>query len=214
VAAEIALTAWRARVLRVAAERRAGMKAKFNIADTSWLKSLVTLSIYPDGPARAAELLRDKGIIFVVEPHLPRTLLDGAALMLMESIPVIGLTLRHDRLDNFWFTLLHETGHIFLHFNHGLDVGFLDNMDDTSVEGPEIEADSFAQSHLLPDEVWSLSPARFSKSAQLIENFAKARNIHPAIVAGRIRRDRNNYRLFDDMVGRGQVRRLFLNSMT
>jgi hypothetical protein len=34
------------------------MKAKFNIADASWLKSLVMLSIYPDGPGRAAEGIR------------------------------------------------------------------------------------------------------------------------------------------------------------
>jgi HTH-type transcriptional regulator / antitoxin HigA len=210
-AAENALTAWRARVLRVAAERRAGMKSKFNIADASWLKSLVTLSVYPDGPSRAAKLLRDKGIILIVEPHLPHTLLDGAALLLLESVPVIGLTLRHDRLDNFWYTLLHECGHVFLHFNRGLDAGFLDDTDDTNIDGAEMEADSFAQSHLLPDEVWSMSPARFSKSAELIESFAKARSIHPAIVAGRIRRDRNNYRLFDNLVGRGQVRHLFVN---
>jgi len=209
--AESALTAWRGRILRAGAEQRARMKTKFNIADISWLKKLVMLSVYPDGPIRAAELLQEKGIILVIEPQLPHTLLDGAALLLLESVPVIGLTLRHDRLDNFWFTLLHELGHIFLHFNHGLDAGFLDDLDDSSSVKAESEADSFAQSHLLPDEVWSSSPARFSKSAELINSFAESRNIHPAIVAGRIRRDRNNYRMFDEMVGRGQVRRLFLH---
>ncbi|MDE2133246.1 MAG: ImmA/IrrE family metallo-endopeptidase [Alphaproteobacteria bacterium] len=209
--AESALKAWRARVLRTGAEQRARVKTKFNIADTTWLKKIVTLSVYPDGPIRAAELLREKGIILVIEPQLPHTLLDGAALLLLESVPVIGLTLRHDRLDNFWFTLLHELGHIFLHFNHGLDAGFLDDLDDGSSVKAESEADSFAQSHLLPDEVWSSSPARFSKSAELLKSFAESRNIHPAIVAGRIRRDRNNYRMFDEMVGRGQVRRLFLH---
>jgi HTH-type transcriptional regulator/antitoxin HigA len=210
-AADGALTAWRTRVLKVAADQRAGMKAKFNIADAGWLRSLVSLSVYPDGPNRATELLKDKGIILVVEPHLPHTFLDGAALLLLRSIPVIGLTLRHDRLDNFWFTLLHECGHIFLHFNNGLDAGFLDDLDDRSDNEIEKEADNFAESYLLPDQVWSLSPARFSRSAQLIASFAQSRNIHPAIVAGRIRRDRNNYRLFDELVGRGQVRRLFLS---
>jgi HTH-type transcriptional regulator / antitoxin HigA len=211
-AAENALTAWRARVLRVAAEQRGQMKSKFNIADSSWLKNLVTLSIYPDGPLRAAEMLQSKGIILVIEPQLPHTLLDGAALLLLDIFPVIGLTLRHDRLDNFWYTLLHELGHIFLHFNHGLDAGFLDDdLDGPSTVKAETEADSFAQSQLLPDEIWSFSPARFAKSAALISSFAQSRNVHPAIVAGRIRKDRNDYRIFGDLVGLGQVRRLFLN---
>lgn len=211
-AAESALTAWRARVLRVAAEQRGQVKTKFNIADSSWLKTLVGLSIYPDGPLRAAEMLRQKGILLVIEPHLPHTLLDGAALLLFDVVPVIGLTLRHDRLDNFWHTLLHELGHIFLHFNHGLDTGFLDDdLDGPSTEKVETEADSFAQSQLLPDEIWRSSPARFAQSAMLISSFAQSRNIHPAIVAGRVRRDRNDYRIFGDLVGRGQVRRLFFN---
>jgi HTH-type transcriptional regulator/antitoxin HigA len=208
---ESTLTAWRARVLRVGTEQHSRVKSKFNITDASWLEGLIALSVYPDGPIRAAELLRERGIAFVVEPHLPHTLLDGAALLLSDSTPIVALTLRHDRLDNFWFTLLHEMGHIFLHFNRGLEAGFLDDLDDDSLEKTELEADRFAQSNLLPDEVWSISPARFSKSAEPIKIFAEARNIHPAIVAGRIRRDRNNYRIFDEIVGRGQVRRLFLH---
>jgi len=210
--AEKALMAWRARVLRTAAEQRGQMKGKFNIADSGWVKNLIALSIYPDGPLRAAEMLRSKGILLVIEPQLLHTLLDGAALLLLDAVPVIGLTLRHDRLDNFWYTLLHELGHVFLHFNHGLEVGFLDDdLEGSSTEKAEMEADSFAQSQLLPDEIWNVSPARFAKSAALISSFAQSRNIHPAIVAGRIRKDRNDYRIFSDLVGRGQVRHLFLD---
>jgi HTH-type transcriptional regulator/antitoxin HigA len=210
--AQKALTAWQARTLRLAAEQRGQLKTKFNIADSIWVKDLVALSIYPDGPVRTMEMLRGKGIALVIEPQLPHTLLDGAALLLLNTIPVIGLTLRHDRLDNFWYTLLHELGHIFLHFNHGLEVGFLDDdLDGPSTEKAEIEADNFAQSQLLPDEIWNVSPARFARSAALISNFAQSQNIHPAIVAGRIRKDRNDYRIFSGLVGHGQVRRLFLN---
>lgn len=208
-AAQVPLDLWLARILQESAKQRSKVRAKFNLADTSWLKQLAMLSVYPDGPLKAVELLREKGIVLVVEPQLPHTLLDGAALLLMGSIPVIGMTIRYDRLDNFWFTLFHELGHIFLHFNHGLESGFVDDLDDASVEEAEIQADSFARSHLLPDEVWNSAPARFSKAPDAIVNFAKSRNIHPAIVAGRIRRDRANYRIFDELIGRGQVRRLF-----
>ena len=210
--AEKALIAWRARVLRVAAGQRGQAKSKFNIANSGWVRDLIGLSIYPDGPLRAAEMLRSKGILLVIEPQLPHTLLDGAALLLFDALPIIGLTLRHDRLDNFWYTLLHELGHIFLHFNHGLEAGFLDDdIDGPSTEKAETEADSFAQSQLLPKEIWNVSPARFTRSAALISTFAQSQNIHPAIVAGRLRKDRNDYRIFEDLVGRGQVRRLFQN---
>ena len=40
-------------------------------------------------------------------------------MMTDTGCPVIGLTLRYDRLDNFWFVLLHELGHVFLHLMHG-----------------------------------------------------------------------------------------------
>ena len=53
-------------------------------------------------------------------PHLPRTHLDGAALKSHEGRPVIGLTLRYDRIDNFWFTLLHELAHVGLHLGPGI----------------------------------------------------------------------------------------------
>lgn len=48
----------------------------------------------------AKELLAKSGISMVIEPHLPKTHLDGAAMLVADG----GLTLRHDRLDNFWFT--------------------------------------------------------------------------------------------------------------
>ena len=58
---------------------------------------------------------RSTASISVCLAHMPRTHLDGAALQLADGTPVIGLTLRYDRLDNFWFCLLHELAHIGRH---------------------------------------------------------------------------------------------------
>ena len=52
------------------------------------------------------------GIPLVIERHLPRTYLDGAALRLGDGRPVVALTLRYDRIDSFWFCLLHELAHV------------------------------------------------------------------------------------------------------
>src|SRR4030042_1351312 len=63
-------------------------------------------------PFVARAFLEKMGIILAVEPHLPRTHLDGAAMLRSDGTPVVALTLRYDRLDNFWFTLSHELAHI------------------------------------------------------------------------------------------------------
>ncbi|MHC5829519.1 MAG: HigA family addiction module antitoxin, partial [Nostoc sp.] len=63
--------------------------------------------------ARIPKLLADLGVHFVIVPHLKKTYLDGAAYYLNDK-PIIALTLRYDRIDSFWFTLMHELAHIVL----------------------------------------------------------------------------------------------------
>ena len=123
---------------------------------------------------------------------------------------MIALTLRHDRIDNFWFTLLHELGHVYLHFNHGLKDGFIDDVDEAGSSMVEQEADQFAQHHLISEEAWKASPVRFAKSKDMVVGFARSQNLHPAIGAGGIRRERD-YTLFSDLLGRGQVKSQLLN---
>ena len=48
------------------------------------------------------------GVCFLTIPHLAKTYLDGAAMILENQLPVIALTLRYTRIDNFLFCLLHE----------------------------------------------------------------------------------------------------------
>jgi len=213
---ETALAIWQARVLQQASIQRHKLKAKFNIIDTSWLSKLAKLSRHLDGPPRAIEFLRECGIILVIVPHLPHTRLDGAAMLLADGTPVIALTLRHDRIDSFWFTLFHECAHVCLHFNHGLDSGFIDDMDVDVGEDrtEERNADLFALSALIPEEVWETAPARFSKSPNLIRQLADKLGIHPAIVVGRIQKERGDYRTFNDLLGRGTVRSLLSDQLT
>lgn len=118
-----ALLAWKSRVIRVAEPIIAAGVVEYRPLDVSWLMDLVRLSARKDGPARAKELLLSKGIVLVAEPHIAGTSLDGAAFLVGE-VPVIGMTLLRDRLDNFWFTLLHEVAHVILHHRTGLTAGF------------------------------------------------------------------------------------------
>lgn len=76
------------------------------------MKRVAQFSPATDGPRQAVAFLAEQGIAVEVVPHLPRTHLDGAAMKLAKGRPVIGLTLRYDRIDNFWWVLMHELAHV------------------------------------------------------------------------------------------------------
>lgn len=201
------LLSWKAQVTRVAECIIAQRKPVYRLMDVSWLVDLVRLSRLDDGPVRARDMLLEHGIILVVEPHITGMKVDGAAF-LVDSVPVIGMTLRKDAIDNFWFTLLHEIGHVVLHYRTGLSAGFFDDdVTATEVDELEEEANAFAGNLLLPNEVWTRSPARIARTAEPVEKLAQRLGIHPAIVFGRIMLERGDYSLFSKKIGRGLVRR-------
>jgi len=203
---DLLLLAWKARVTRRAEQIIAAQAVVYRPLDITWLIELARLSQHGDGPARARDLLLSKGIVLVAEPQIPGMKVDGAAFLL-EGVPVIGLTLRRDTVDNFWFTLLHEVGHVILHYRTGLRTGFFDDTDTTDVDEIEQEANEFASNVLIPEERWKRSPARIAKSPAVVEKFAKDLGINPAIVFGRIRKERGNYAIFSNLIGRGAVRK-------
>jgi HTH-type transcriptional regulator/antitoxin HigA len=173
------------------------------------MHELVHLSILNDGPRQACEYLQTVGISVIVEPHLPETFLDGAAILLEPNRPVIGLTLRHDRLDNFWFVLLHELIHVSKHLTTEF-TAFYDDLDIDDTSNPqEQEADELAGEILIPDHEWSNSPAKNLRTSEAVEHLARRLRIHPAIVAGKIRHYYKSYRVLNRLVGQGEVRRLF-----
>lgn len=205
---EAAITAWEARVRRLAERDAPTVRFDPALIDDAWLAVLVALTLEADGPARAIDHLRGIGIALVVEKHLPSTLLDGAALATDDGYAIVALTLRHDRLDNFWFTLFHELGHLKLHIGQGYSSIF----DDTEAPaGSEIEAeaDLFAQETLLPAAKWALGVSRFTRTDAAVRTDAKRFGVGPAIIAGRVRREAQDYTLLRTLVGNGEVRRQF-----
>ncbi|MCK4787189.1 MAG: ImmA/IrrE family metallo-endopeptidase, partial [Desulfobacteraceae bacterium] len=169
---------------------------------------LAHISIDKDGPQKAVDYLKGSGIRLVIESHLPQTHLDGAAFLLSDGSPIIGMTLRYDRLDNFWFVLFHELVHIMKHLHKG-DIESI--FDDLDVEAGDIEQDADEQAGeiLVPEEKWNTALARYIRSEDSIKDFAQELHIHPAIVAGKIRKEANDYIILKDMVGQGKVRKLF-----
>jgi HTH-type transcriptional regulator/antitoxin HigA len=203
---DLLLVAWKARVTRRAEEIIVKTGPEFRPLDISWLLDLVKLSESDDGPVRVREFLLRKGIVLIAEPQIAGMKVDGAAF-LIGSTPVIGLTLRRDTIDNFWFTLMHEVGHAILHYRIGLATGFFDDTEAIGLDEIENEADEFAANILIPEEKWKRSPARIAKSIAVIEKFANDLRIHPAIVFGRIQKERGDYATFSNRIGRGLVRK-------
>ena len=202
-----ALMAWQKQVLKLAKKQPLENKYNPRIVSTKFTQQLVSLSWFNDGVNLAKEFLNDNGIHLIVLPHLSGSRLDGAAFKTPEGEPVIALTLRYDRIDNFWFTLLHELGHIKLHCKNIKDC-FLDDLD---VEGNKVEneADKYANKSLIPDKEWAeFSFEDKTKTAKIIE-FAKKLNVSPAIVAGKIRHERKNYHILTQLLGQGIVRNKF-----
>jgi HTH-type transcriptional regulator/antitoxin HigA len=124
-----AFLAWKSRILQKARKSLDQAPLLRNahaltLLDAPFFKQLVKLSTRSDGPVEAVKCLREVGVIVVIEEHLPETHLDGAAMLINDAIPVIGMTIRLDRVDNFWFVLMHELAHIVRHWERGLKDGF------------------------------------------------------------------------------------------
>jgi HTH-type transcriptional regulator / antitoxin HigA len=202
-----ALAAWRIRVSLLAMEQNTP-KYQPGTVTQDFVRDLVRLSYLENGPLLAREFLLKNGIHFVVEAHLPHTHLDGAAMKLPDDSPLVALTLRHDRLDNFWFTLCHELAHIALHFDGEDYTVFFDDLDDEEANALEGDADRWASEALIPTDLWQSAEMGQNPSTRKIRDFADRLRISPAIPAGRVRREKRNYRIFSRLVGQGQVRRL------
>ena len=206
-----ALKAWCWKVLAEANEHPPSASYQRGTVTLEFLRQLARLSWLEEGPRLAKEFLGKHGIPLVTVPHLPRTYLDGAALRLGNGTPVIGLTLRYDRLDNFWFCLLHELAHVGRHMDVDGETAFVDDHTLRDVEGAredptELQADEWAEDALIPRAIWETSAVRQEPSPMAVINLANALQIHPAIVAGRVRHERRNYRLLSQFVGTGKVR--------
>lgn len=206
------LLAWKARVLDVARKRKVNQRLPTyqpEAIDTAFLIQVVHLSWHQNGMRLACEVIEGKGIPVVIEPHLAGTQLDGAAFLDQDGVPVIGLTLRFNRIDHFWFTLLHELAHVMKHLSNPGDA-FLDRLEDSdTTETLEIEANRIARDALISRAAWRRSEVVSAPSRERIIRFAKEQMVHPAIVAGRVRRESGNFRVFGDLLGANEVRDQF-----
>lgn len=139
---------------------------------------------------RIPRVLADHGIRLVIVQHLPKSKVDGAAFWLDASSPAIAISLRYDRLDNFWFTLMHELAHV-KHRDESVDVELeLMEVDDSTLPEQERRANAWAASTLIPTsklESFILRTRPLYYKKRIVE-FSCAKGVHPGIVVGQLHR--------------------------
>ena len=136
-----------------------------------------------DGVTQAPKLLAAVGVHFVIVPPLPRSFLDGATFEL-DGNPVIVLSLRYDRIDNFWFTLMHEVAHI----ESGHRGTIIDDFEQDAASADERTADELAQNWLIDSTRYRsfIAAAKPYFARQSIVKFSQEIGRHPGIVLGRL----------------------------
>lgn len=140
-------------------------------------------------------VLAECGVRMVVVEALPGTRIDGACFWLDNANPVIALSLRYDRVDAFWFTLMHELGHVRAGDGRGTDEFPIDTdlvgehaVKPAEKSARERAADEFAQEFLVPtkDVRDFIARVRPLYSKARIAGFAERMRVHPGIVVGRL----------------------------
>lgn len=165
---------------------------------------------------RVPSILNNAGIRLIFIEPLPKSKIDGATFWIDDS-PVIVLSLRYDRIDWFWYTLMHELAHV--KYEDGkdnnkfaLDANLAEERikDRKSRPAYEFKADEFASEYLVPQEKLEAFIGKnrpiFSKNK--VRKFSTSIGVHPGLVVGQIHYREKNYSFGREMLEK--IRRVII----
>jgi HTH-type transcriptional regulator/antitoxin HigA len=191
--------AWLYRVRQLADDM---LVAKYSVDKCkAAVRSLKPLLISLEGARKVPRILAECGVRFVIVESLPTAKIDGVCFWIGNS-PVIGMSMRYDRIDNFWFVLRHELEHVLR--EHGRIAIMLDvelekeragtvNVPEEERLANEAAADfCVARSSL---EKFVARKAPFFAERDIL-GFAKTLEIHPGLIAGQLQHRTGRYDLF------------------
>lgn len=189
--------AWLHRVRKVAEGAEAPLYSEKVLRDS--LSAVRAHMIDSDDLIHIPAILQKCGVRLIFVEALPGSKIDGVCVWI-DGQPVIGMTLRLDRFDNFCFVLRHEIEHVLR--GDGKEESFSPvdelNADYQNVEGmPECEviANNEAANFCVPRELLNSFIARKSPfiSERDVVNFASRIEINPAVVVGQIQNKTKKY---------------------
>ncbi|WP_236209801.1 ImmA/IrrE family metallo-endopeptidase [Pseudomonas tohonis] len=172
------------------------------------LREIAKLSLHPENTQRLVDILaRAYGVVLIVEPGFRAMKTDGCVFKLAQGTPVIGISVRYNRYDNFWFTLMHELAHIYMHYEQ-LDQPIIDDLDEVGVSEIEVEANIVAKDSLVSRQHWRLIWNARDNKRQFYE-FCKQAEVNPVIAAGMLRYQTKNYALYPEYQYAMNIRKIF-----
>jgi len=182
--------AWSTHAMRKASAQSVGRFASSRYQDMR--NDLRDLAEHKEGIRLVPKLLAEYGIRFVAIKHLKSTKIDGATLWIDEKSrtkPVIALSLRYGRIDNFWFTLCHEISHAFHRDSFRIDSDLESATYGDAGDEIEERANEEAVETLIPSreiESFILRKHPYFSRKSIIQ-FSNRIRMHPGIVVGQLR---------------------------
>jgi HTH-type transcriptional regulator / antitoxin HigA len=155
----------------------------------SLVKKLRVLAAYPEEIKKLAQTLAIHGIKFVIVEPLAGARLDGATFWIGES-PVIAMSARFDRNDNFWFTFFHEMAHVIARDAFSFDSHGTTDEESFSIGDAKAEAKAnrFASETLIPNsemESFIRRVAPLYQESRIVQ-FSNRVKMHPGVVLGQL----------------------------
>ena len=195
--------AWLYRVKQIANEMLVAPYSPQAVTDA--IETLKRLTHSPEEVRKVPRILAECGIRYVLVESLSAAKIDGVCFWINDLSPVIGMTLRHDRIDNFWFVLRHELEHVLQ--LHGRAAAMLDAEleGERAGTGPNVSeeervANEAASEFCVPKKMLEAFIARkapfFSESDLL--GFARTIKVHPGVVAGQLQHKTGRFDRFRD----------------
>lgn len=193
--------AWLYRVRQIATEMVVPQFSPFGVRRA--IGQLKELTLSAEEARKVPRILAEAGIRFVVVEALPSSKIDGVCCWLDEVSPVVALTFRHDRIDNFWFVLRHELEHVAL--GHGKGTIFIDAELEKERAGvgadvaeEERLANAAASEFCVPKKSMDSFIARKAPffAERDILGMAVTLRIHPGLVAGQLQHRTGRYDRF------------------
>lgn len=183
--------AWLFRVRAMATQQKVPPYSKEKLLAA--VQKLKTLILAPEETRHVPRILAESGVrLLFVEP-MAGLKLDGACFWLEGDRPVIGMTLKYDRIDNFWFVLRHEIEHVLREDGKAEEQAVIDiDVGDDKGELPEseIRANKAGADFCVPTDQFENFVARVQPyfSEQKVLLFAQRINVHPGLVVGQLQR--------------------------
>lgn len=185
--------AWLYRVMQIAEKMECKEYSGRALSDA--VLRLKGLMLNPHDTAAVPRVLAECGLRFVIVEGLAGAKIDGVCFWLDATRPVVGMSLRHDRIDNFWFVLWHELAHVMN--NDGKDYPIIDvdlegerasGSENARVNSQEQRANAYAADKCVPvgDMISFLAKRREFFAERDVLHFAERLRVHPGVVVGQI----------------------------